>query len=350
MRRSENGAPTQSAFRDPLLLALGRATRFKPHTHMPLWVVTPYTLKLYGYDPNDPPFPRKGRKPEGLDRKIQVLCLYLKREDKWDRRKTPLTERGERGQWALTEAGVEQALRLESPKHRRNPTNLTARWLGDELHHPDGMERSPLYLSMARAIASKCSVSAATQQVDDHISGCIAKLIHRDSLRNRIMLGRSLSHSHICTYAVRSAWTDARDNATNPVCRELHGARTETERAKMEETKSSGPRVLDPRVTFSTEDGVTQLLDIAADDSDDVVDNLHFESLWGRVLDTIRVGKPKSYDRYIEVLKIKLQGGNSTDIAMAMGVSASRATSMMAEARRVLQDARSAGKFEAFAL
>jgi len=351
------GAPTQTAFRESFLLALGRATCFEPFAALPLWLLTPATLKIFGIDPNNPEFPREGRKKgaEGLDRKIQVLAMYLRRQDKRSCRRnyrtTKLTVRGdERGFWALTPEGVARARQLDGLSPGQSVPNLTGRWLGERLTAPGGMENSRLYKAMGAAVASKCSVSAASQQVDDHISECLTRLIHRDSLRNRLMLDKRITDSHLCTYAVRSAWTDARNSATNPVCREMYGARTETERRKA--TEAEPPRrwhITDPRVTFAkNEDGVAQLLEIADDGFDEIVDNLHFESMWAQMLEAIRVGKgnkKKVYDRYIKVVMLKLQGGGTKDIALAMGVSNSRATSMLAEARRMLREAKKKGQF-----
>ena len=246
------------------------------------------------------------------------------------------------------------------------PPNLTACWLGEHLHLVEkgdkpktskkddddrgGATESRLYKAMRAAVASKCPVSASSRQVEDHISECILRLIHRDSLRNRIMLGKPITYSHLCTYAIRSAWTDARNSATNPVCRELFGARTETERKRMKEQGETRRwRINDPRVSLRRhEDGVAMLMDIAVDDRDLIEDALFFQSVWDKLLDEIMVGKPRVWERYSMVLKVKLQGGGVHEVADVMKVSPSRATSMISETRKVLRRARDRGAFASF--
>ena len=371
---AHDGSPSMMAFRESMLLALGRAVCFEPHVTLPLWLITPATLQIFGIDPQNPPFERtgraiKGERGDGLNRKVQALFAFLHRKGR-GAPKVHLVMKDKRGLWGLTEAGVLAARKLDrmpseavelvrvtshwfsknSGEIRRPKAapNLTARWLAEHLRAPGGMEHSDLYRAMASAIASKCSVSASSQQVEDHISECLSRLIHRDSLRNRLMTGQKVTTSHLCTYAVRSAWTDARNSATNPVCREMYGARTDAERrkAKVEGERRWGLR--DPRVVVTKdEDGVAQLMDIAVYDHDEIIDNDHFDDMWARMMAALEKKMPKPYKRYARVLQVKYLGGTTHEVATEMGVSLTGAPSMIAEARRVLREARDSGLFVA---
>jgi len=319
---------------------------------MPLWLLKPYTLTLFGIDPNNSPYPRQGRKPEGLDRKIQVLPLMLSRQDRWFKSKHgPLTQQMAFGQWALTEEGAALARQIEGQGFSKPPLNLTARWLQEHLKAPKGygIDASPLYKAMGAAIAHTSAKSAITSQIDDHISECFTRLIYRDSLRSRVMLNHTIADQHICTYAVRSAWTDSRNSATNPVCRELYGARTDAERLhqKANPNAALGARVVVYKENPNAE-GIQHLLEVVQDDDPGVIDSIHFEQTWRRVITEVMKAKPQAADRYVQVLMMKLQDGSADDIAMELGVSPTRATSMLAEARRVIRDARQSGAFKEF--
>ena len=234
---------------------------------------------------------------------------------------------------------------------------MTATWLGEHMGSQSlgVMANSDLYKIMKSAVTSKCPVSASSSQIEDHLSECILRLIRRDSLRNRIMMGKPITDSHLCTYAIRSAWTDARNSATNPICREMFGARTETERRKMRQEQAEGKesrrwQIQDSRVSLQrkSEDGVAMLMNIAVNNQDVIEDAIYFKSIWDRLLEEIKVGKPKVWDRYSQVLAVKLQGGGAHEVALEMGVSKSRATSMISETRRVIKEARANGAFASF--
>jgi len=133
------------------------------------------------------------------------------------------------------------------------------------------------------------------------------------------------------------------------VCREIYGARTETERRKAKESGEEGRRwaINDPRVVLpKEEDGVSMLLDIVVNDADKIEDAIYFESVWDRVLNEVQRGKPKSFERYVKVLRTKLRGGTMQDIAYELNVSVSRASAMLTEARRVVREARDEGRID----
>jgi hypothetical protein len=336
------------AFKNAFIQAIARASSFKPGVALPLHLIRLYTYQIFSqtHGVEMSQWERAGRKPQGLDVKIQVLPLALSRTDGRNRRSTLLTQPGEdRGHWSLTSEGVQRARTLDNIRRGKAVPNLTAQWLGDQFNAPGGMGNSGLYKALEKSIASKCPVSAASSLVDDHIGEYITRLIHRDSLRNRIMTGRSITTSHLCSYAVRSAWSDARNSGTNPVCREIYGARTETERRNA--TSDRRWAINDSRVVLSRgEDGVSQRLDIAVNDHDMIEDAIYFEALWNRILD--EVVAHRAGQRYLQVLKLKLSGHTMNDIALEMNISTSRVSSLIADARKVIKDARDEGALDKY--
>lgn len=362
------GRPCPSDLFEPLLVTLGRETGFKPGVTVSLNCVVPKVLTLHGIDLNTTPFDRVRKDksdPVGLDRRVIDAYKKLRRDDySYVRKHGVLTVAGSPRRWALTEEGVARARAIISGRKpvrkNRKPANATAAWLQKRLTHPLGIQHSDLYQRMYQAISLKCPVSASSDQIDDHIMECIARMIHRDSLRSRIEEGKSLTVSHIVAYAVRSAWTDARNSGTNPVARTLYGARTETERRKRREQPDITAR---PTYAGQTSDlvvgmagtanmvcysydeaGNRSIRDIAAANHEAIENTVFFETLWKRVTATVEKGKPKVFERYLEILSLKLQGEGTGDIADVMGVSKSRASSMIAEARRVLRAAREQGR------
>ena len=226
------------------------------------------------------------------------------------------------------------------------------------------MTESHLYRMMEKAVASRCPVSAASNQVGDHVSQCIMRLIHRDALRERILAGTPVTDSHLCTYAVRSAWSDARNSGTNPVCRELFWARTETDRKKKPSEDPTVKVQLDPRLCFARGDfedvskvntglyfAGNPLPDIVDTPAHEVEDVIFFEeNIWGALVEELKRVKPTVYPRYLKVLEVKLKGGGAQQVAKEIDVSRSRATSMIAETRRVLREARASGTFSDYGI
>jgi hypothetical protein len=354
------GRPYPSDLFDSVIVAIARATSYKPDTVIDHWLVIPAALQHYGIDLKTTPFRRDRPNPKvdpvGLDKRVRDAYRNLHKMDKngWFHASYSkahggfMTVAGTPKKWALTEAGVERAKQIDKRLIRKmgGTPNFTGIWLGQQLQAYGGMQASSLFKALASAIASKCPVSKSSGQVEDHVSEFILRQIHRDSLRDRIMAGKTPSVSHLCSYAVRSAFTDARNSGTNPVCRALYGARTETERRKAAESGEDTKRwsYNDTNVTYTKGDnGMTQILDIVVNDDEEIYDRLYFNDIWKGVMSTLQKGKPKVFKRYAEVLEIKSRGFGTDEVACAMGVSKSRASSMIAEARRVVREARDEG-------
>jgi hypothetical protein len=231
---------------------------------------------------------------------------------------------------------------FESELRAKRSRNLTAEWLGKHL-------TAEIRNLMIMTVGSKLPVSASTNQVEDHVQECLTRLIYRDSLRERIMEGVEITPSHLASYAFRSACSDIRSMGTNPVCREIYGARTETERRKAKEDGSEGRRwgLKDSRVSFQKgEDGVSAVLEIADEEGTALEDVQAFETFWTRMESVLKWRVPGAWPRYAKILRMKVEGGTTKEIAKELGVSDSRTTTMMAVARGIIREAREAGFFD----
>jgi len=239
--------------------------------------------------------------------------------------------------------------KFEAELYGSRSQNLTTEWLGKRLAAPGGVTQSEIYKAMVATVASKLPVSASTNQVEDHVQECLTRLMYRDSLRERIIEGVEITTSHLASYAFRSACSDIRSMGTNPVCREIYGARTETERRKAKENGTEGRRwgLKDSRVSFQKdEDGVSAVLEIADEAKFDLEDVQAFETFWARMESVLKWRVPGAWPRYAKILKMKVQGGTTKEIAKELGVSDSRTTTMMAVARGIIKEAREAGFFD----
>lgn len=218
------------------------------------------------------------------------------------------------------------------PRHRGR--NATSKFLDKRIGETGGLRGSFMAVLKA-AVISKLPVSNTAGMVEDHIQNCFERLIRRDSLRDRLAAGHHITDQQIAMFAVRAGYTDIRDSGTDPVAREMFGARTEREREKGVVTQP----ITDPRVVWASPDSGEApgtWIDIA-DNVANQEDEMQFAQIWERLEDTIRKHKPNAADRYIGILRAKMEGNTVGDIADGEDVSNFRATSMMAEIRRVLR-------------
>lgn len=201
--------------------------------------------------------------------------------------------------------------------------NTTAQWLNEHLSRKDGK----LMRVVMQAIASKCPISSSTSQVEDHAQEFFVRLIRRDSLRKRLSEGGPVTYTHIASYAVRSAFTDARNAGTEPICRELFGARTETERRKIQGVVESDVMLRHvsgdtTTVTMTHDDHDNPMLgDVVVHTAMAVEDRLAFEATWEKVETLIRRRRPGSADRDIAILQRRVQGWTAQEISEALGVN-----------------------------
>ena len=333
-RSSSAPLPPYSVFHDPLIKVMARRTRFRSGVSVTCGPVILDTLREAGYDPDNLPhgWPLKGRK--GIARRVREQFRYAHRD--WT---YPTMASTAPGRWKLTEAGLFRAYVLYCDGTR----NLTATYLDLRLRGTGGLEGSFMTL-MRAAILKKLSRSATAGFTEDHIHNCFVRLIHRDSLRERILQGRGFPDTLIASYMVRSGYSDIRKMGVEPVCREMYGARTEREVVN----KIEMGELTDSRIIWG-DDGFGDLqpqglLDNTIDSLQEVNDHIDFEILWAEVEEAVRIRKPKAWPRYLGIIKMRASGWTVSEIAEAESVSIYRAASIMSEARRCLKGACEAGE------
>jgi len=229
--------------------------------------------------------------------------------------------------------------------HRRSAPdkNYTSEWLSTHLRPTGRSGESKLMRAMKAAVRSKCPISAQSDKVEDHIQEFLLKLVRRDGLRKKILAGDKITYSHLASYAVRSAWTDARNAGTEPVEREMYGARTERERREwgdtpLPELPQTKP---DSRLIWGgEEDGNSAIVGVVdAANPPDVLfqQRKDFEVMWSRIETVMRSQKPQAWERYSGILRMKYQGLSTDDIAEKENVSTHRAASLIQEAKSAIR-------------
>ena len=262
-------------------------------------------------------------KPVGMRKKVIIAYLQM------HRLREPLTVKGSYGKWAITEAGLKKLAAWDAAP------NATSIFLAKRLKET----RGGLFKTIKYAVAANMRVSSATSQLDDHVQTCLLRLISRDSLRTRILMDLPIRDNHIAHWAVRSAYADARNDGTEPVAREFHGARTEGERNGA--TLVHAETISDNRVIWNSDAG-----DVAGHDAGtwaDIVDTassfratvsedeIFFNDLWGQVSETIiaRCGG----ERHVQAMQMQMDGHSLQEIAHALSVTKARVSVMLTEAR-----------------
>lgn len=221
--------------------------------------------------------------------------------------------------------------------------NYTSEWLAKHLRPAPGQTESVLMKKMRAAVRAKCPISASAGKVDDHVQEYLLKLVRRDGLRKKILAGSKITYSHLASYAVRSAWSDARNAGTEPVERELYGARTERERRNWaKEGKPETRRTkADKRIVWGRgadgEVGVVGVVDKACGVDLSFQQRKDFEAMWSRVEAVMRAKKPLAWKRYAGILKMRYLGFSADEIAKAENVSTFRAASLIQEAKKAIR-------------
>jgi len=343
--------PKPRALYEPILQVLGRLSNHTANVAIDQKVIYRAVLVHLGVDPDALP-PSWGvlgsnRQVKALDQ-VRSAVKSMRKGDAW-------IHQPERCNWCLTEAGEKEARQLNGvaarPAHqpapafkRKKPTgpNLTAKWLGSHLTPPKGQAHSNLYQMMRGALAKRLPVSAGAELLDDHIQNFMVRAIRRDSFRRVLSDGGTLPYSKVVAYCVNSGRTDARDMGTEPVCRELYGARTEKERR---DYKGAGEMPFGGRSTRyrDTDDNLVPPEQVTS-----IEDATDFDDLWTEIERTVEDHKPQAWQRYAGILAMKARGCTTKEIADSEGVSRNRAASMLAEARRCVRQDYQDGVFDAF--
>jgi len=363
--------PVLTIFIEPLLKVLGRKVNFKPGVFVNRKEVIHDAIREAGFDPDnlaqygdpDKGWKFSGQKPMGFQRRVWLAHRKCYDQGKgWlPKGQVPLTLKGKkRGYLALTEAGAEKAKALcgtTEDDTGGSGGNLTADFLNKRLTDTGGLDGT-LYSLMKAAVRVKLPLSATIGIVDDHIQTCFMKLIQRDALRERILRGKNITDSHLATYAVRSGFTDIRRDGTEPVCREMYGAQTERERAKLREERArrqeenkdlyearpSTSIASGRRVTWDKDDKdwktIADVEDTQAVDGDEAMAKRAFDDLWERIEVVVRYKKPNAWKRYMTILRMVSNGWSVKEIAHAEGVSRNRAATLVAQARKCVREGR----------
>lgn len=343
--------PTARFYQTSILKVLGKLTQNQAGVFVDKDMVVEHVLEDMGYDPKnlsqygspEQGWRLKGKPtPPSIDRQIGFGFRNLVK-----RAQAPLCVYGsKRGQWALTEAGVLALPKEEQPKA---PTkNRTSKLLDERLKAPGGMRNSGLYKAMKTALQRKLPVSAATDQIDDHIQMYLQRLIHRDGLRDWLEAGNEVSNSRIASFAVRSAFTDCRDSARNPICRTLYGAKTEKELDAPDDIDHLWSSEVAKVAKVGEEDSL--LFEVVDTMNPSIEEALMFRSIWAEIEETLQRRKPEKSEQYSQVLRLAVQGHSLKEIQEKMGVPENKANSLLSEARGLLKKVGSTRGFQSFDL
>ena len=314
--------PSSAVFHEPLLRTLGQRTNFDPMNSVFIPSIFDTVVTLAGFDPLHLPggwalawLP----KDLGIYNPVQYRIKSL--------REKGLIKTCKRGFWSLTPAGIEVARSLCPPLAKAQETrrNATGRWLNEHLTPERGQEHSLLFSGMMAAVKRHLPGTARAELVEDSVNNYIVRAIQRDAFAAKLQMGK-LAYSQVISYCVNSGRTDARNLGTDPVSRELLGARTEQER-------KTGRFMLDPEVAIPLDTDGNPVLGTV----DDFTAELDFERTWERVVDILHDLMPQAGDRYLKLLAMRAHGCSLVEIAEQEGVSRNRAASMLAEARRCLR-------------
>lgn len=312
--------PSQGVFRDPIFRVLGKMSGYKADTPVEVDKIIPEVLREAGFDPDNLPSHWNLHGTTGVYRKL-TFCYY----GMYQRRKMPLVKPASGGLWAFTDAGQAHVRDLVGkavwgPLVARNSgPNATAKWYEQQL--PLGlMER------LEKAVAGKMRISRQTQQVQDHVQNFFVRQIRRDALAKHLEGGQDIPWSKILTYAVRSAATDIRDDAHNPVCRTIYGSKTNVEvRSRADDT---GFHIEERHRDHDTDGNL-----IPEGTTEGTFETMHdFNVLEERLLDLVRE-RYRNGDRMAEVLKMRIRDASPAEIGESQGCSSHRGASLSARAR-----------------
>lgn len=322
--------PTAKFFFEPLLRAFGKASKCSSRV-IPRTEILRLTLLEVGYD-----LDRLHKEPHNLSNRT-CYDRVVKKIDKafWLGKtcRNPIFVVEVQGSWRLTEIGVAHAKEF-------NGKNLTAEFLDQRLKATGGL-KGTLWSLLRWAVARKLPTSAASGLVDDHLHNCVMRLVARDSCRKRLLAGIPIPDTLLASWAVRSAYTDIRDWGTNPITREVYGARTERELEK----NVVLPPISDPRVIWNADKNPEDPpVDIAGDPrgfggSVSLEEALDFQVYLNCIDDLIEQKAPKDKKTFRSVLDLRMQGYRIPEIVAKVPVSPKRINQIVTEARSVIRKA-----------
>lgn len=287
------------------------------------------TLIEAGYDPDNLPPNWAALSSNGQPMILESLRSLA-------RSMKTLIARTKRNTWALTLVGLQRAAKyngvplptIVEPEPVPVPTgpNLTSQWLAEHLTPPKGEQDSELMLILKGALTKHMPISARRGIIEDHIQNFMVRVIRRDSFAAMLQAGEPMLYSKVASYCVNSSRSDARDMGTDPVCREMLGARTDKERRQP-------PPPEPPEVTVHMSYGWSDPTTMMSDPNQD------FEAVWNRLEDAVMERRPRAWKLYAPVLRLKAEGFSAQEIAEQQGTTRSHITKMIASGRQVLKEA-----------
>lgn len=327
--------PRPRTFAGDLLRALGKLSghSLKP---MPSLDAIRAILEEAGHDPDNLPLGWGDTTSNGRPKIHESL--------RWQARSmSTLVCFPERGHWALTALGLEKAAKLNGvalhpqslvPQVKKKPAgpNVTSKWFTKHLTPARGESESELMRMMKGALIKHLPLSARRDLIEDHIQNFMVRVIRRDAFATMIASGEEIPYSKVASYCVNSGRSDARDMGTEPVCREMMGARTDKERHMAADENSD---LMDgPAIPLDTDGNIavpSEVLPVQEENAD-------FDTVWNRIVNTVQDHKPGAWERYTNLLRLKALGYTTKEIAKQEGVSRHRAAKMIANARQILRD------------
>jgi hypothetical protein len=319
--------PAAPLVRDAILAVLGKATSYRPDRSLRTKDCTAKVFLHFGLGER-----KTGSATDREEARIRKQWGTLK--------KLGLMQAGEPGAWTLTTSGVERARELNGFQYDPED-NLTTQFLDDKL-------KGGLWDSLASAVAAKFRVSATCNLVGDHVNTFLAKLIQRDGLRDRLVMGKPVYTSQLAAWCCRSAQNDIRAMGTNPVSRTVYGAQTITERRKGKRhghTHATSAQI----AAQTSEEGAGivsfDIVDEAPNPEANLDQQQRVAALQAKLASCIRKARPgaTSIDRDIEILDAMIAGNSVAEIATQYDLSPSRANTIVGGLRRTLRAALEAG-------
>lgn len=329
-------------FAAPMLRALGKLSG---HTLNPVdrHEVVRATLREAGYNPNNLPVGWNTPSSNGQPQILEALRSLA-------RSMSTLITRTLRNTWSLTPAGLERAAKYNNVTLLSIPTpppapvkksgpNVTAQWFTKHLTPPKGEQDSELMRMMRGALMKHMPLSVRRGLIEDHIQNFVVRVIHRDSFAQVLASGEEVPYSKVASYCVNSGRSDARDMGTDPVCREMMGARTDKER------RATTGEVAEVSVQFSnlSASQPARYLDASGslrdlEDVETVDPEQDFEVIWRRVEDVIQKQDPEAWEMYAPILRLKVAGFSTSEIAREAGLTRTRAAKLVHEAREMVRE------------
>jgi len=240
--------------------------------------------------------------------------------------------------WTLTDAGRDAlaAVRAEVVPVLEVERNATARWFDTHM--------AALYPILERKIRQRCQVSHYIGTTMDHVQEYLHRAIRRDAFRSRLEAGQSIPLSQVAVYALRSAQNDIRNSGSEPVCRELYGARTEKEVKGGEgpdRDRNTWRKSARGRGVRSDEGSVVDMAEMAdgGTTTPNLDETLAFQQVWSRLEVHIRkTFAPSEIDLILAFLRARVEGASIAETASSLHIEPGRAQVLHRRIRSELGD------------